>query len=81
MCSPACQAPAKAPPGSMKHVIRPASMTSMGGTTTTPPAAIALRATSSTSSAARYVLQAGGWSGAMSAMTPATRLPRSVKIR
>ena len=77
---PACQIPTKAPSGSMRKAILPASMTSSTGMATCPPASVAFATVASASSTARYVLQTGGCCSFCSGPMPATILPSSMNI-
>ncbi len=81
LCSPGCQMPMAAPPGSVTTAMRPRAMTSMAGTTTPPPAASAAATVASASSTARYT---DHWSGVPPepslVMAPATRMPSFEKL-
>ena len=80
MVVPACQMPTKAPSGSTRKAIRPASMTSSTGIATCPPASVAFATVASASSTAMYVLQTGGCSSLRSGPMPATILPSIMNI-
>ena len=64
-----------APSGSAKTAMRPASITSIGGTKTVPPLADTLATVASALSTLTYVSQTGGMSGFICGPSPATVFP------
>jgi len=78
--SPGCHTPNAAPVGSAKNAMRPAVVTSIGGTSVWPPASAMAAAVASRSSAQKYVDQATGCPGCMSGMAPPTVLPSFSRI-